>query len=455
MLTPESVAAVAAALAPAAPLAAALALGAWTLLRRAPSESAVVRAVSASLLVSLAASLACAAAVELRGAPVELSYGPWFSVGDYAFERALYLDRLAVAMMTLTAAVTALIARFSSRYLHREPGFARFFALTGVFAAGMLLLVEAASLDLLFAGWELVGLTSALLVAFFHDRSRPVRAGLRLFVTYRVCDLGLLSAAVLLHHGARGTALARLHPAELSPALATAVALGLLAAASGKSAQVPAGAWLPRAMEGPTPSSALFYGALSVHAGVYLVLRAAPLFQRSAVATAALVAVGATTTLYATVVGRAQSDAKGAIAYATMTQVGAMFVTAGVGLTRLTAAMLVGHAALRCWQILRAPSALRATLDARAAHGGARLAPAGLFARRVSPDLARAVYGLALERFYLDALYDRALAPVLRLAERLDAMERRLTHGADAPAPAPRDAEAHPEPAAAAHPGGR
>src|SRR5690606_11759367 len=152
--------------------------------------------------------------------------------------------------------------------------------------------------------------------------------------TYRICDMGLLLGAVLVHHYA--------HTAQLDAALnasrwplgtshlgqgpATLIALSFALGAIGKSAQLPGSGWLPRAMEGPTPSSALFYGALSVHAGVYLLLRTAPLFDEAPLARAVLIAVGALSAVYATITGRTQTDAKSILAYATITQVGLMFV---------------------------------------------------------------------------------------------------------------------------------
>src|SRR5690606_22872823 len=161
--------------------------------------------------------------------------------------------------------VTGLIGHFSTRYLHGQKGFVRFFLLLALFATGMQLLVSAASIDQLFLGWELVGLTSALLVAYFQERRAPVEGGLRVFVTYRLCALGLLIGAVLLHQTSGTSDLARAPEAMRAHAgtATTLVPLLLLLAAMGKSAQFPFGAWLPRAMEGPTPSSALFYGALS------------------------------------------------------------------------------------------------------------------------------------------------------------------------------------------------
>ncbi|HSP81848.1 MAG TPA: proton-conducting transporter membrane subunit, partial [Myxococcaceae bacterium] len=183
------------------PLLAFLGLGGVMLVYRTPGERTVTRCVLGALGLSLAASVVTIVSMLVHRRDVlVVDVGPWFSAGSYTFEVSFLLDPLSVTMMGLTSVITLLIGRFSVNYLHREPGFARFVLLLALFATGMLLLVEAGSIDLLFIGWELVGLTSALLIAFFHERTTPVRSGLRAFTIYRLCDVGLLLAVVLLHH---------------------------------------------------------------------------------------------------------------------------------------------------------------------------------------------------------------------------------------------------------------
>ncbi len=413
---------------PAAPALAFVLLALYWAFARAPSERLARNVVLGSLLVSLGASLGLAVMLLFEMHPSETAYmGAWFHSGNYAFEMGWRIDALSVGMTVLVASITALIGHFSKRYLHAQPGFARFFLLLALFATGMQLLVMGAGIDQLFVGWELVGLTSALLVGFFHHRRAPVQAALRVFVTYRLCDLGLLVGAVLLHQSAHNTEL-EITASELSAhehfggVATTLLPLALLLAAMGKSAQFPMGSWLPRAMEGPTPSSALFYGALSVHAGVYLLLRSEALFAASAIATAALIWVGATTALYGGLVARVQTDAKSALAYATMTQVGLMFVEIGLGFTTLATVHLVAHAILRTLQLLRAPSALR-DMEALREAGALEDRPNPLIPR----TLARKLYWLVLDRFHLVTLHERFLVdPVLALGRRLDRLERRF-----------------------------
>jgi NADH:ubiquinone oxidoreductase subunit 5 (subunit L)/multisubunit Na+/H+ antiporter MnhA subunit len=408
-------------------------LGVVILVGRTPSERTLSGAVVGSLVASLIASMVAAGVVWGTGDVLLLHLGPWISTRDYQFEVSFLLDRLSTAMMFVVALLTALTAHFSVRYLHREPGFSRFFLLIGLFGAGMLLLASAGGLDLLFVGWELVGLTSALLVAFFYERPNAVRAALQVFATYRLCDLGLLVAAVLLHHHTGTTQFSVAfsanwlqHPSGvLAWGPSTGIGLCLLLAAMGKSAQFPVGSWLPRAMEGPTPSSALYYGAISVHAGVFLLLRAAPLLAASGLASMAVLTIGLLTALHATLVWRTQTDVKSALAYATMTHLGLMLVEIGLGWYQVAQGHLVAHAALRGFQLLRAPSALADALAIRDANGGSPLPRPALLSKFLPAAWVRRSHALALERFFLHVLKERTLLePVLTIGTWLDARER-------------------------------
>lgn len=400
---------------------------------RLPSE----RTIGRMLLYALALSLGLAFLIGARwalhgGGGHEVRLASWYAIPGYELVSAFLLDGLSLSMLLVTHAIALVVARFSIHYLHREPGYARFFMLLGIFVAGMDVLVLAGSYDLLFAGWELVGLASILLVAFFQHRPGPVRGAMRVMVTYRIADVGLLVAGVLLHQMAgsaefadafRGTWPTATTP--LGRAEATIVATCLLLAVMGKSAQWPFGGWLPRAMEGPTPSSALFYGALSVHAGVYLLLRSAPLLEASPLASLLVGTVGAITAVHATMVGRVQSDAKNALAYATMTQVGLMLVAIGIHLWAWTALHMVAHAFLRLYQLLRTPSALRDAEEVRAALSEAPRPRPSLLARLLPARALARLYHLSLHRDFLDEMLDRGLvAPVLAASRRLDELER-------------------------------
>lgn len=393
-------------------------------------ESLYVRVVRTGFLVAFAAAVGLCVMTALLG-PQEVMLGTWFSVGTHAFDLRLAIDLLSASLLVLVFGACSLIGHFSRTYLHGESGHSRFYFLLSVFAFGMVLIVSVESLDFVFVGWELVGITSALLIGFFHERSTPIRHGLRAFATYRICDVGFLTAIVLLHHFAHD---ANMHPAHnvwaigegLTASASTWVAIALLFGAMGKSAQFPFGGWLTRAMEGPTPSSAIFYGALSVHAGVYLLIRAAPLFEASPTASVALCVVGVLTAITATLTGRVQSDVKGALAYATMTQVGLMFVEIGLHLPELAALHLVGHAALRTSQFLRAPAILH---ELHRVHGALpREFSTGRHLERVFPRrLAEFLYVHAIERFHVDQFLDRVVVrPFFAFAGLLLRVEHKL-----------------------------
>ncbi len=407
-------------------------LGGLALFYRSPSEKATARLTALTFISSFV--LACASLVLVfSDGPYELKWGSLFQVPGYSFEFELLVDRLSGTMMVLTTTILGLVGFFSSTYLHREPGFDRFFILLSLFATGMLLIVMAGNIDLLFAGWELVGLTSVLLIGFYQERDAPVRRGFAALVTYRVCDVGLLLGAMLLHHYAHSAELGfafttttwAIGAAHLGTGAATLVALLFVMGAIGKGAQLPASGWLPRAMEGPTPSSALFYGALSVHASVYLLIRMAPVFAEAPIARGVLVVIGLSTAVYGTLAGRVQSDVKNTLAYATMCQVGIMFVEVGLGLHALAVVHLVGHAFVRTLQLLRAPSALREANAMYAAFGGIQPKTGAHLEAMFPEGMRRALFRHALDGFHLDTFVQRVIAtPVMWLATRVDAFGR-------------------------------
>jgi len=406
----------------------------WATGRRA-SERGVVRIVGIAFFLALSSSALLGLLLLVGGAPgVEADLGSWFSAGHYRFRWVLRGDRLSLPFACFSAALVGVIASFSRRYLHREEGFHRFYLMLAFFGAGVELVLLAGSLDLFFFGWEIVGLSSALLIAFFHERPLPVEHGLRAFVTYRFCDVGLLGAVVWLHHVVGSSALAPMVEearwaglgVPSDPRDARIVGLLLLWASMGKSAQVPLGGWLPRAMEGPTPSSAIFYGAISVSLGPYLLLRAAPLLEAAPLAAWAVIVVGGATAMHATFVGRVQSDVKSALAYASMTQLGIIFVEIGLGLDLLALIHTLGHASLRSLQILRSPSLLHDHHHLEQAMGRQLPRTGGHLERLVPASIQPWLYRHALERGYFDAiLIDWLVGGFTRTLRRLDRMDRR------------------------------
>lgn len=365
---------------------------------------------------------------------VRVSIGDWFSVAHYHFPLTILLDRLSLPIVAITVILAGIVGSFSVRYLHRDPGFHRFFMLLHLFTFGALLVFMADSLDVLIAGWEIVGITSVLLIGFFQYRPDPVRNALRVFAIYRVADLFMLMGVFLAHHWFQTASWNGMfsgewpgHVNKLDGTAATVVAVLLVFAASGKSAQGPFCGWLARAMEGPTPSSAVFYGAISIHAGAYLLLRIEPLIHSSVIATSLVIFIGLTTAVLGTLVHRTCADAKTSLAYAAQTQLGLIFVEIGLGWTTFAIIHLVSHAVLRTLQFLRSPSMLRDYNRVHSAAGG-QIDPTGEHYESMLPkSLQIALYRIALGRGFYDAVVDRFIVtPVVAFARMLRVLEPRL-----------------------------
>ena len=281
-----------------------------------------------------------------------------FANEHYTLALEIYFDRLSAIFLTAANALTGLVFIFSKYYMHREPGFKRFFSTLFLFFMGLSLIILAGNFEVLFIGWELIGISSILLIAFYRDRFLPSRNALKVFSVYRVADAFLLVGILFAHHVFAGNftfsemgELASRHAADLS-----AVGLFIIVAALIKSAQYPFSYWLPRAMEGPTTSSAIFYGALSVHMGVFLLLRTYPLWEGSIGLRITVVLVGLATAIIASSITRVQSSIKSQIAYASITQIGIMFIEVAAGLHALALLHFVSNASLRTYQLLISPS---------------------------------------------------------------------------------------------------
>lgn len=370
---------------------------------------------------------------------IQISLGDWFQVDHYGYPLSFLVDRLSLPMMGITVVLAGIVGSFSVRYLHRDPGFYRFFLLLHLFTFGALLVFTAGSLDLLMAGWEIVGITAVMLVGFFQYRREPVRNALRVFGIYRIADVTLLLAIFLAHHWFGTAAWTGMFSGEwpghinnLNGTAATSIAVLLIFAASGKSSQGPFCGWLPRAMEGPTPSSAVFYGAISVHAGAYLLLRIEPLIRSSWVATCLVIFIGLTTAVLGTLVHRTCADAKTSLAYASQTQLGIIFAEIGLGWTTLAIFHIIGHAMVRTMQFLRAPSMLHDYHRVHAAAGG-HLEPTGEHYESLLPkSLQLWLYRVALGRGFYDSILDRfVIAPVKKIAGALAVFELGRTDKTD------------------------
>jgi NADH:ubiquinone oxidoreductase subunit 5 (subunit L)/multisubunit Na+/H+ antiporter MnhA subunit len=316
-------------------------------------ELFIKRCLVVSQVVSILAGCICCGYVIVTGRALEIGALRLVSLSTADLAFALRIDGISISFVLMSCMLGGVVGLFASRYLHRDPGYLRFFILYHIFLVGVHAIFQGAGLPTVYIGWELIGLTSALLISFFAFRKQTVSNSLRAFWAYRVTDSGILVATLLaMHHGIEGFAV----PMNEHPHMA--IMLGCLLSAVGKSAQFPFGRWLPKAMEGPTPSSAIFYGGLSVHAGMYLMLRASHVYGLPHSISVAMVVIGVFSVWYATIVGRIQSDAKSMLAYASMAQVGLMFVEVALGFHTLAIFHFVSHAMLRTYQLLNAASVM-------------------------------------------------------------------------------------------------
>ncbi|WP_394752749.1 proton-conducting transporter membrane subunit [Crenothrix sp.] len=291
----------------------------------------------------------------------------WFSLyetADYHFPVLFFLDRVGAVYLLCVWIIFSIIVKYCRYYLHRETGYKRFFLNIFGFLFGLNLIILSGSIDMLFAGWEIVGISSFLLIAFYRHRVQPIRNALRAYTIYRFCDIGLLLGTwmshMLFHESPHFSQLNSLYESTLLASLGygelSLLTCLIIIAASGKSAQFPFCFWLPRAMEGPTPSSAIFYGALSVHLGVFLLLRTDPIWSYHYITRAIIFSIGLLTVFIASLSEKTQSNIKGQIAYASITQVGFMFIELSLGLDTLVLFHFMGNAFLRCYQLLVSPS---------------------------------------------------------------------------------------------------
>jgi NADH-quinone oxidoreductase subunit L len=281
--------------------------------------------------------------------PFVQRYFTWMVAGDLTIDAALMIDQLSLVMLLVVTGVGALIHVFSVGYMRDDPGYPRYFAYLNLFVFFMLLLVLGANFPVLFIGWEGVGLCSYLLIGFWFSEKANADAGKKAFVVNRIGDFGFLIAMFLLFANYGSLDFQTLETAASSRAiqggvLVTAICLFLFLGCAGKSAQIPLYVWLPDAMAGPTPVSALIHAATMVTAGVYLVARSHFLFALAPVASLTVVVVGALTAVFAATIGLKQWDIKKVLAYSTVSQLGYMFVGVGAGAYTAGVFHLVTHA---------------------------------------------------------------------------------------------------------------
>jgi NADH:ubiquinone oxidoreductase subunit 5 (subunit L)/multisubunit Na+/H+ antiporter MnhA subunit len=392
--------------APLLPLLAALGIAAHILSGRARGDAAeppTGRIATGAAWAVVVLMLALDALALVEGAPGHFTLGAWFSSGAVDIPISFMADGLALGAATLVALIGAVTLHFSRNYLHRELGFHRFFMLMSLFLAGMLLIVLSGNAALTFVGWELCGLTSFLLIGYAYERPVATGNALYAFLSNRIGDAGFVLGISLaawwvgsLEWAAIADWAAGAGENRFDKVQARLLLFGFLLAAVIKSAQVPFAAWIARALEGPTPSSAIFYGAVMVHAGVYLTIRLEPVLLQVPDIMVYLALIGAATALYGWLGGLVQTDVKSALIFSTTLHVGLMFLLCGLGAFEAAAWYMAAHASWRAWQFLLAPSYMHT------AAGPAGPAPRWLAGRQW-------LYTAALQRFWLEGLVRNVL----------------------------------------------
>jgi NADH-quinone oxidoreductase subunit L len=350
-----------------------------------------------------------------------LDYLDWIEVGEYRFKVRFIVDLLGATYALLSASLIGVIFKFSRNYLHREAGYFRFIFLLTTLLFGLMIVSFARSLDLLFIGWELVGTTSVLLISYFYFQNQPVRFSVKAVISYRLCDMGILAASAWAHHHLHSTdfvlmprLLENIHENSLAFVF---IGIFVVWATLAKSAQLPMCSWLPTAMEGPTPSSAIFYGALSIHLGPFFLLRFHHYLSHFPGLLVLIGGIGASSALYATLVGRTRSDAKTLLAYSTISQVGIIYVEIALGLTGFALFHIVTHASLRTYQFLRSSSLIQDFYEnpvvLQDVHIDRQLSWERLFSRKLQSK----IYLLALHGFHLDHFTQRFVELLLAPAK--------------------------------------
>ena len=324
------------------------------------------------IFVGASFAMACWTAIQFSGLPqndipYHREYAPWIVAGSFQTNFAVYLDQLSLVMILVVTGVGFLIHIYSVGYMEHEGGYYRFFCYLNLFMFFMLTLVLASSYLLLFVGWEGVGLASYLLIGFFFLRDSAANAGKKAFIVNRIGDFGFLIGMFLLiqrfgtlNYDYIFKRVSSLPTETQSAGFLTAVGLLLFVGACGKSAQIPLFVWLPDAMEGPTPVSALIHAATMVTAGVYMVARSNAIFSRAPIALTVVAVIGLVTAFFSATIGMAQNDIKRVLAYSTISQLGYMFLACGVAAYSAAIFHLMTHAFFKALLFLAAGSVIHA-----------------------------------------------------------------------------------------------
>lgn len=349
-----------------------------------------------------------------------------YSDEGYEFFVDFLFDRISAVYLFTGGFIVMLVTVYSRYYLHREEGYKRFFNTVLFFYTGYTIVVLAGNLETLFIGWEILGVASFLLIAFYRNRYLPVKNAIKVFSVYRIGDVGLILAMWMSHHlWHENITFLKLsnyelvhHHLESHTWVGVFISLMILVTAAAKSAQLPFSSWLPRAMEGPTPSSAIFYGSLSVHIGAFLLMRTFHFWEHQTSIRILIGVLGLSTSVIASSIARVQSSVKTQVAYSSMAQIGLIFVEIAAGLEVLALIHFAGNAFLRTYQLLVSPSVVSYLIRDQFYHFEPRKATVeDSLPRRIEYSM----YMLSVKEWNLESLMYRSWwNPMKRLGRKLN-----------------------------------
>ncbi len=329
---------------------------------------------------------------------------------DYDFYFDFLIDRTSLIFTWVGSFITFLVITYSRKYMHKEFGFKRYFNTILLFYVGYNIIVLSGNFETLFIGWEFLGLSSFLLISFYRFRYLPVRNSVKVYSIYRIGDIGILLTMWMSHHlWHRNISFSDIQDwgwvhdqLTQHPSVALFISIMIAIAAVAKSAQFPFTGWLPRAMEGPTPSSAIFYGALSIHIGCFLLIRTEHIWGAHLGARWFIGALGLITAILSHLITKTQSTIKGQIAYSSATQIGLMFIEIALGLEGIALLHFAGNAFLRSYQLLTSPSLMALKIKEQTFENREekRHHDVGVRFER----LRRAVYLLGIKEWYFDSM---------------------------------------------------
>ena len=348
-----------------------------------------------------------------------------YDTDHYSFFIDLLFDKVTATYLIMSSTLTFMIAMFSRSYMHKDSGFKRYFNTMMLYFFGVQVIIFSGNFETMFIGWEILGLSSFLLIAYYRDRYLPVRNGFKVYSMYRLADIGILLAMWFIHHlfhenitfiQLLNQDFIQEHIAK-NMGVAILVSFAIILAATVKSGQFPFSSWLPRAMEGPTPSSSIFYGSIAVHIGVYLMLRTYPFWSNILFVQVNVILLGLFTAFVSSAIARVQFSIKGQIAYSSLAQIGIMMVEVAFGFETLALIHLTGNAFLRSYQLLISPSIVTYKLrDQFFNYVGTKNKEMNNWQKK----LYNTLYVLALKEFYMDNyIYKYLWFPFKKIGGRL------------------------------------